>query len=312
MAARTDYYAALGVGDKASESEIKRAYRKLARKWHPDVNPGDAAAEERFKEISEAYHVLGDEKRRQQYDRVGPEAFAQEFDLSDFGDQFGSFFRGGFRAGGPGRPGGPDFGMFEEILGGLGGAGVAGGRRQPPRPSAGRDVRVPLRLTFLDAMRGVERTVGYRHGGDAERTRVRIPAGVKDGTTIKVSGKGEVSSSGGPPGSLLLELSVEPHSRLQRRGNDLHTEVPVTVYEAILGGKVRVPTLDGSATINLPQGTRSGQVFRLRGKGVGRESDAGDLLARVVIQAPGEIDDGVVSLMEDFRSRHPYDPREDE
>jgi len=183
MAARTDYYATLGVGKDASASEIKRAYRKLARKWHPDVNSGDAAAEDRFKEISEAYHVLGDEKRRKQYDRVGPEAFAQEFDLSDFGDQFGSFFRGGFSPGGQGRGRGADFSMFEEILGGFGGA-----RGQPPRSTAGRDVRVPLQLTFVDAVRGTDRTVAYRHGGGTARTRVRVPAGVKDGTTIKVRG----------------------------------------------------------------------------------------------------------------------------
>jgi len=313
MAARKDYYAALGVGKDAGPDEIKRAYRKLARKWHPDVNPGDAMAEDRFKEISEAYHVLGDEKRHQEYDRVGPEAFAQDFDLSDFGDQFGSFFRGGFRRGGPRRGRTVDFGMFEEILGGLGGARFGGARPQPPRPAPGRDIRVPLQLSFVDAVRGVDRTVAYRHGGGTTRSRVRIPAGVKEGTTIKVRGEGEPSTSGGPAGDLLLDVSVRPHPHLQRAGDDLRTDVPVTVYEAILGGKVRVPTLDGTATINLPQGTRAGQVFRLRGKGVANADGAtGDLLARVVIQVPENIDDDMIALMEQFRSEHPYDPRADD
>lgn len=308
MAARKDYYAALGVGKDASAGEIKRAYRKLARKWHPDVNPGDAKAEERFKEISEAYHVLGDEKRHKEYDRVGPEAFAQEFDLSDFGDQFGSFFRGGFRAGGRGRGRTADFGMFEEILGGL-----RGPQRQPPRPAAGRDVRLPLQLSFIDAVRGIDRTVAYRHSGGTQRTRVRIPAGVKAGTTIKVRGKGEPSSSGGPTGNLLLDVSVQPHPYLERAGNNLRTDVPVTVYEAVLGGKIRVPTLDGTATINLPQGTRGGQVFRLRGKGIASpDGKVGDLLARVVIHAPEDVDDSLIALMEQFRSDHPYDPRADD
>lgn len=308
MAARKDYYAALGVGEDASAEAIKRAYRKLARKWHPDVNPGDAEAEERFKEISEAYHVLGDEKRHKEYDRVGPEAFAQEFDLSDFGDQFGSFFRGGFRPAGQGRARSADFGMFEEILGGFGGQ-----RRQPPRPAAGRDVRLPLQLSFIDAVRGIDRTVAYRHSGGTQRTRVRIPAGVKDGTTIKVSGKGEPSASGGPAGNLLLDVSVQPHPYLERAGDNLRADVPVTVYEAILGGKIRVPTLDGTATINLPQGTRGGQVFRLRGKGVASAGGkVGDLLARVVIHPPEEVDDDLIALMEQFRSDHPYDPRADD
>ncbi len=312
MAARKDYYSTLGVGKDAGADAVKRAYRKLARKWHPDVNPGDTAAEERFKEISEAYHVLGDEKRRKQYDSVGPEAFAQEFDLSDFGDQFGSFFSGGFSPGGQGRGSSADFGMFEDILGGLGGGGFGGARRQPPRPAAGRDIRVPLQLSFVDAIRGIDRTVAFRHGGGTTRTRVRIPAGVKDGTTIKVRDKGEPSPSGGPTGNLLLEVSVQSHPHLQRTGDDLRTDVPVTVYEAVLGGNVRVRTLDGTATINLPQGTRGGQVFRLRGKGAANADGAGDLLARVVIQTPDEVDDDMVALMERFRDAHPYNPRADE
>lgn len=307
MAGRKDYYATLGVSKGATADEIKRAYRKLARKWHPDVNPGDSSAEERFKEISEAYHVLGDEKRRKQYDQVGPEMFAQEFDMSDFANQFGSFFRGGFSGAGPASAGG-DFGMFEEILGGLGGFGSRSGPQRPPRPARGRDVKVPLQLTLLEAGRGAERTVAYRSDGGTVKTRVRIPAGVEHGATVRVRGKGEKAPPGGTSGDLLLEVGVTGDPRFDRDGRTLRTKVPVTVYDAVLGAKIQVPTLDGNATINLPPGTRSGQVFRLRGKGLGPEGKAGDLLAQIVVQPPTEIDAGLTRLMEEFRDAHAYTP----
>ena len=311
MAGRSDYYAVLGVEKGASPDEIKRAYRKLARKWHPDVNPGDTAAEDRFKEISEAYHVLGDDERRRQYNQVGPDAFAQQVDMSDFAEQFGSFFHGGFNVGGQGRGGASDFGMFEEVLGGLGGPGRGGrGFRGAPRPTPGRDVQVPLQLSFAEAVRGVERTVAYRHSGGTVRTRVVVPAGVKQGAKIRVRGKGEASPNGGPAGNLLLEVTVQPHPYLRREGNHLRTEVAVTFYEAILGGKIQVPTLEGESTINLPPNTRAGQVFRLRGKGVAPASGpAGDLLAKVTIQPPTRADEELVALMEKFRAEHAYNPR---
>ena len=170
-------------------------------------------------------------------------------------------------------------------------------------------MQVPLQLSFVDAVRGVERTVGDRHAGGSSRTRVRVPAGVKDGATIKVRGKGEPSPQGGPAGDLLLKVSVSKHPRLRRRGNDLIAELPVTVYDAILGAKVQVPTLDGTATINLPRGTRSGQTFRLQGRGVpAAGGTAGDLLARVRVQTPREVSDDVAELMHRFRDAHPYEP----
>jgi DnaJ-class molecular chaperone len=305
MPNRKDYYATLGVDKKADAEEIKRAYRKLARKWHPDVNPNDPQAEDRFKEIAEAYHVLGDADRRRQYDSVGPDAFAQQVDMSDFADQFGSFFRGGYAGGAGGGYGTRgDFSMFEEILGGLGGFGGRG----PAPPQQGRSVRIPVQLSFEESVRGGERTVGYRQDGGTLRTRVRIPAGIKPGATIKVRGKGEDSRSGGPPGDLLLDVSVAPHAHLSRRGEDLLVTVPVTVYDAILGADVSVPTLDGDSTIRMPAGTRSGQVFRLRGRGVPAENGAGDLLATVKVQTPRDVDPELEELMRKFRSESPYDP----
>jgi DnaJ-class molecular chaperone len=169
-------------------------------------------------------------------------------------------------------------------------------------------VRVPLQLTLLEAGRGVERTVAYRSQGGNVKTRVRIPAGVESGATVRVRGKGEAAPPGGTPGDLLLEVGVTKDPRFERDGRTLRTTVPVTVYDAVLGAKVRVPTLNGTATINLPRGTRSGQVFRLRGRGLGPEGSAGDLLAQVIVQPPTDIDDDLVRLMEEFRDSHAYTP----
>ncbi|NKB89922.1 MAG: DnaJ domain-containing protein [Acidobacteria bacterium] len=306
MAARKDYYAALGVEKGAPADEIKRAYRRLARKWHPDVNPGDTNAEERFKEISEAYHVLGDDKRRKQYDQIGPDAFAQDFDMSDFTSHFGNLFRGGVGAPGAPRASG-DFGMFEEILGGLGGFG----QQSAPRQRRGRDVQVPLQLTLAEAGAGVERTVAYRAAAGSAKSKVRIPAGVENGARVRVRGKGESIGAGGAPGDLILQISVTKDPRFRRDGQTLRTEVPITIYEAILGGPIDIPTLVGDATINLPPGTQTGQVFRLRGKGLGPDGSKGDLLAKVSIQTPHEITAEINEVMEEYRESHPYEPRRD-
>ncbi len=253
MATRKDYYSALGVDKSAPQEEIKRAYRKLARKLHPDVNPGDAGAEERFKAVSEAYHVLGDPERRRKYDSVGPEAFAQQFDPSDFAAQFGQFLGGGlggFRVGGirgsgaAGARGGVGNldDLLEGLLGGAGGRGAGPFGDAPPRPAAsgpspgprtpqgkdGRNVTVRLQLTLEDAVAGVEKTIAYRQpamctscGGAGcshckgsgeelhrQTTRVRVPAGVRDGSRVRVKGKGNPASGGRPAGDLNVEIAV--------------------------------------------------------------------------------------------------------
>lgn len=314
MAARKDYYKILGVEEKADADEIKRAYRKLARQHHPDVNPGDAEAEERFKEISEAYHVLSDPERRRKYDQMGPDGFAQEFDMSDFGRNFQDLFRGG-GAGGSG--GFADLGFLEDLLsgGGLRGFRVhtAGGPGPRQRRARGRDVRVRVQLSLDDVLRGAERTVSYRDGSGATRTaRARIPAGTGPGATVRVKGKGEPGPGGGPAGDLYLEIDVAPHPRFEIDGADLRVTVPVTVYEAALGGRIGVPTPDGRTRIRLPEGTRSGQVFRVRGKGLPRrKSGHGDLLARVEIVLPERLDAEVAEMMRRFRDEHPYDPRDE-
>jgi DnaJ-class molecular chaperone len=308
MAERKDYYAVLGVSKGASADEIKRAYRKLARKWHPDVNPGDAEAEERFKEISEAYHVLGDEERRKTYDHVGPEQFAQEFDLNDFASQFGAFF-GGRRQGGAAGGG---FGLFEDLFGGA--SGGQGGFHQPgPRPMRGRDVSMEMTLGLREGLQGTERQLRYSLSGDQSprTTKVRIPAGARDGTKVKLRGKGEPGANGGPPGDLYLEVRLGPDPVFRLEGDELHTEVPITVYEAALGARVEVPTLDGTARIAIPRGTRGGQRFRVRGRGAPRrgEKGRGDVIVTVRIALPDPLDPEVVDLMEQLRDEHPYDPR---
>ena len=312
-ATEKDYYEILGVTKDSSAEKIKKAYRKQARKHHPDVNPGDADAEDRFKEIAEAYHVLGDKERRAAYER-GPEQFAQEVDLSDFFSQFRRGFGGG--------RGGVHFGV-----GGLGdlfdvfGGGAAAGGRAWSVAQPGRDVEVTVPLAFEEAINGAERTVRYdlpkvAGGAKTVSTKVRIPPGVEDGKRIRVTGRGEPGNGGAPPGNLYLRVRVASHRLFDRKGADLYVELPVAVYEAGLGGTVRVPTLDGTTTIKLPAGTRNGQVIRLSGKGAprpGKKSPEGrgDLFVTVRIELPDPLDEGSTALLEQFERDHPYDPRRD-
>jgi molecular chaperone DnaJ len=362
MPERKDYYEALGVPKDISQEDLKRAYRKLARQCHPDVNPGDAEAEERFKAISEAYHVLSDKERREAYDR-GPERFAQEFDLSDF---FSHFNQGSGASGGGGRVHFADLNdLFGGVFSGMGGAGFGtqggagfggggfepqggpgqgsqGSRRGPGArgPQAGRDVSVPLSLSFDDALNGIEKSVTFRRpalcdacGGTGtqggvpcgrcsgsgqiqktDRAKVKIPAGVSDGAKVRVPGRGEPGLAGGPAGDLYLQITVEPHAVFRREGSDLYAEVPVTIYEAGLGATIHVPTLAGSARINLPAGTRAGQVIRLAGKGApsgksAENSSHGDLYVTVRIDMPRELDGEAEELLRKFEKEHPYDPR---
>ena len=313
VAGQKNYYEILDVSKGASAEEIKKSYRKQARKHHPDVNPGDADAEERFKEIAEAYHVLGDEERRSAYDR-GPEQFAQEFDLSDFFSQF-SHGVGGAQGGVHFNVGG--LGDLFDVFGGRPGAGAAG--RSWPVAQPGRDVEVTVQLGFEEAMKGAERTVRYglptaAGGSETVSTKVRVPAGVEDGKRIRVTGRGEPGNGGAPAGNLYLRVRVAPHPLFERKGADLRLELPVAVYEAGLGGTIRVPTLEGNTTIKLPAGTRNGQVIRLSGKGAPRpgaqgEEGRGDLLVTVRVELPETIDEDAAALLEKFQRDHPYDPR---
>ena len=289
MTSKRDYYEILGVPRTATEKDLKAAYRKLARKYHPDVNPGDKAAEASFKEVSEAFGVLSDPEKRAKYDRGGHEAFGPGFDptrgvridfedlgLGDLSDVFDLF--------------------------GWGGAARARGRRRGGR---GADVQLEMALPFADAIHGT--TMDLRLPHLRESTRVRIPAGIEDGGRIRIPGKGEPSHGEGPAGDAYVNVRVEPHPLFTRDGSDLSVEVPVGIATATLGGEVEVPTLDGRATIRIPAGTRSGQKFRLKGRGVPARGGkpAGNLNAVVQIVTPKSIDERSRELLEEFAKRNP-------
>jgi molecular chaperone DnaJ len=356
MTTKKDYYEILGVSRSADQKEIKAAYRRLARKYHPDVNKGEKNAEERFKEVGEAFAVLSDKDKRARYDRGGHEAFGAGF------DPFAGFDASQF-----------DFGfgnlsdIFEMFTGRRHGRAPGGGRSR-----RGADLRFETRISFLDAVRGTTLELKIprrapcgdcggsgvvsgsgeatcpdcggsgqrrqRHGavqmmiacprcGGAgrlrgtpcsrcdgegrarreERVKARIPAGVENGSTVRLPGRGDAGAAGGPSGDLYLVLRVEEHPLFRREGRDLFCDVPVGLASAALGGTIEVPTLDGTAKITLPAGTKSGQKFRLKGMGLaaGGGKPAGDLFAVVQIHPPESLDARSRELMEEFRRRNP-------
>ncbi len=273
-----DYYRDLGVSSDASESEIQKAYRKLARQYHPDKNPGDAAAEARFKEISSAYDVIGDADSRAEYDEVRRYGAGGGF--------------GGFGGSGAGAGRGPDQflnGDLGDLLGSLFGQG---GGSPVGRP--GTDLETRLVISFADAVEGKETTVHVaadpRDGGGHRRSvKVRIPAGVNDGQKIRLRGKGGPGVNGGPAGDLLVRLSVGEHPTFGRSGRDLTVTVPISFAEAVLGSEFRAPTFDGgSVKLRLRAGTTSGTTMRVRGKGIATSKGTGDLLVTVEIEVPAD------------------------
>ncbi|MGA9350683.1 MAG: DnaJ C-terminal domain-containing protein [Anaerolineae bacterium] len=310
-----DYYKILGVDRNAEEKGIKKAYRKLARQHHPDVNPGDKAAEERFKDINEAYEVLSDPEKRQKYDQLGsswqqwqrtgrdPSGFdwSQWFsgaqpgggrvrveyaDLGDLGDLFGS---GGFS----------DF--FRSVFGGMGAPRTGWTQAQQARPRQGQDYTQPVEITLEEAFQGTTRTIQK----DGRRLEVKIPPGVVTGSKVRVAGEGSPSIAGGASGDLYLEVKVLPHSTFEREGDDLRCEVPVNLYTAVLGGEVKVPTLSGDVMLNIPPETQGGRTFRLRGKGMPNlrnPKKRGDLYARLRVQVPQKLSQREKELFRELAS----------
>ena len=292
---KKDYYDILGVSRTAGDKKIKAAYRQLARKYHPDVNKGDQQAEERFKEVAEAFAVLSDKDKRTRYDRGGHEAFGPGFDPFagfDFGQADAGF--------------GDLSNLFEMF--GFGGAGGAR-RRGRNRPGRGADLRMEARIPFLQAIQGSTVHITIPRNGIQERVKVRIPAGIEDGTTLRVPGKGNIGMRGGGSGDAMLVVRVDPHPVFRREGRNLIRDLPVGLARAGLGGKVKLRTLDGSATITLPAGTRSGQKLRLRGRGVPASSrkPAGDLYVVIQIQPPKELGGRSRELLEEFDRLNPFE-----
>ncbi len=303
-----DPYQVLGVPRNAGEADIKKAFRALAKKHHPDKHAGDAGAQKTFQEISAAYDILGDKDKRAQFDAgaIGNDGNAKGFDP-----------RGGFRQGSPfgfGAGGGNrDFHFSSDDMGGGGGgfedilASMMGGdARRQPRAQPGQDFTATVTVSLGEAVSGGTRRVAMQNG---EQIDVKIPAGVNNGQTIRVKGRGGAGRSGGPNGDVLLQVAVAPHPYIVRDGRDLRMDLPVTLKEAVLGGKVPVPTLSGTLALSVPEGANTGTTLRLKGKGVpahGRE-EAGDLYVRIVITLPDKADPALKAFVEGWDTG--YDPR---
>lgn len=303
-----DFYAVLGVSQESSAEEIKKAYRKLARQHHPDKNPDDPAAEQKFKDIAEANTVLSDPEQREQYDAIramgagGPRFSAGTSGSggsAGFEDLFGNIFgQGGFGRGGSGTPGGPG---FEDLFGGMGGRFGSG------VPSKGADRTAKTTISFGGAIRGT--TVGLREQ-NGNVIDVRIPAGVKDGQKVRVKGKGQQSPGGA--GDLLVEVSITAHKFFERDGDTIRIHLPVSFDEAALGAQVEVPTVHGEKVrIRVPAGTSSGKTLRLKGHGVRRKGRSGDMLAIVEVQVPDELPQKAVDAVKAYaEATGEVDPRE--
>jgi len=314
-----DYYAVLGVSRTAGTDEIKQSFRKLARKYHPDVNPDDETAEAKFKEVSEAYEVLSDADKRKKYDQYGQ--YWQQAERAGAGSAYGS----------PGDTSGFDFsnyGSFDEFINELLGrfatpGGGGGGRAYPygtPGASTGEpgfgydpaanrsfDQEASIRLTFSEAFHGTQKRL--RIGSDS--VDVRIPPGAKQGSKIRLKGKGPINPYSKQPADIFLVVQLDPHSFFKLEGDSLTAEVPIAPDEAVLGGKIEVPTPDGSVTMNLPSGIKSGQSLRLRGKGwPSLKGDRGDLLIKVTITPPATLSDTERQLYEQIRDGRTASPRQ--
>jgi DnaJ-class molecular chaperone len=332
-----DPYSVLGVSKGASAADIKSAYRKLAKKLHPDANKSDPKAASRFSELNAAYEIVGDDDKRKAFDRGeidaegkprfqgfegfgggGPRGGAGgpfggqegEFETFTWGPEGMQRSSGGRGAGGGGRGGFED--VLRDMFGGLGGAARArrgGGGQQFEEeeyaPPPGRDVTANTTITLEEAANGTTRRVQLPTGKELE---VKVPAGLTDGQTIRLKGQG-LAMPGGKAGDVLITVSIAPHHLFERDGNDLRIELPITLDEAVLGGKVRVPTIDGAVELSIPPNTSSGRTFRLKGKGFPAKSGAGDLMATVRIVLPESGDQALEELMKSWRELRPYDPR---
>ena len=367
-----DYYGTLGIGKNATPEEIKKAFRKLARKYHPDVNPNDKQAEARFKEVSEAYQILSDAEKRQKYDQFGDAAFGGQagFDPRARG--------GGFQGGGfDGFSTNFEFGGMGDIFD-LFGGGRRGGRasRRSARSARGEDIHVALNISFEEAYAGGKKEISFqgyelctdcegmgtkkgskpekcgRCGGSGQvqmgqgffnisqtcpvcggagktagpacrkcggagsveslrRLSVKIPAGVDNGSKIRVPGQGRPGAKGAPAGDLFIITSVAQHPMFERKGGNLYVDVPVTIVEAALGTRLEIPTPDGVSSISIPEGTDSGKTFRLRGKGFPglASTGRGDLYVRVKVVTPKRLSEREREMLRDFARSHPEDPR---
>jgi len=324
--AKRDYYEVLGVSRNATAEEIKKAYRRLVRQYHPDANKGNPQAEERFKEVQEAYDVLSDPQKRAQYDQFGAseggyagaaagaagfdpfEAFRRYAGASGAGPRIRTYWQAG-----------PDvsvedfdFASIFEQLFGAGRSGAAAGTRSRTRlrPQAAppeADLEYHVTLSFEQAARGTTLSLHVDRGDHRETIDVKIPPGVNEGSRVRIRGKGRIY--GGSAGDLYIITHIAPHPVFRREGLDVYVDLPISVYEALLGAKVEVPTLDGPVTVTVPPGTSSGTKLRIRGRGIERAGQKGDQFAVVKIVVPGNLDSDDRRLVETLARKHPLNPR---
>jgi len=322
--AKRDYYDILGVSKSAAADEIKKAHRKLVRQYHPDVNSNNAAASEKFKEVQEAYDVLSDEQKKKAYDQFGHAAF-QPGAPPPGTDPYEAFRRAGqsrqwgagggvtvedidleeLLGGGRNRQAGGGFGdLFESMFGGKGGRT----RTNPAGPTRGPDIEYPVTISFEDAARGRTLPIRIQRGHRTESIDVRIPAGVNTGSRIRLKNLGEQGPAG--PGDLYILTNVSPHPYFERDGLEVLLDLPISLYEAISGTSVEVPTLDGLVTIKIPAGTSSGAKLRIKGRGIERGKEKGDQHCLIKIVVPKPVTDDFKEAMEKLAKKHPVDARE--
>ena len=312
-----DLYKALGVAKAATADEIRKAYRKIAKSSHPDLNPGDNAAETRFKAAQAAWDILGDPDKRARYDRGEIDATGQDRPQQQFWRRYADAGEGGRYQS---QSGFADFAdvsdIFSDLFGRAGAAGSgAGGTRMRVR---GQDRRFHLEVDFLDAVRGTTRRITMPGGGTGGETGegpggatldVAIPPGVQDGSVLRLKGKGAPGIGGGAAGDALVELAVRPHKRFTRDGDDIVLELPVTLDEAVLGAKVEVPTIGGRVQMTVPKGSSSGDVLRLKGRGIKGKGGAGDQRVVLKVVMPDQVDPELETFLKGWREAHRYDPR---
>ncbi|MBY5467986.1 DnaJ C-terminal domain-containing protein [Rhizobium leguminosarum] len=296
-----DPYELLGVKRDATQKDIQSAFRKLAKKLHPDLNPGDKKAEERFKEISTAYEILSDEEKRGRFDRG-------EIDITGAERAQRNYYRDYASKSGPGDPyhnsaGFADFGDADDIFANFFSRRAGGGQNH----GRGRDRQFSMEVDFLEAANGTRTEVKLPNGPALD---VQIPPGTRDGQTLRLRGKGEPGIGGGPAGDALIEIRVRPHRFFTRDGDDIRLELPISLSEAVLGGKVRVPTPSGAVNLTLPPHSNSGKVLRLKGKGVAkRGGEHGDVYISLKIVLPDAPDERLTAFMKEWAAANSYDPR---
>lgn len=308
----SDPYSVLGVSPTATQEEIRNAYRKLAKSLHPDLNPGNKQAEQRFKEVAAAYELVGDEKKRKAFEdakvqraaeeeamRARQNADARRFYYETQGPEFESGYSQGF--------------SFEDLFGDAIRGRAHGGARARPNsgPISGEDEFYRMDVELGDVIKGAERDLTLPNG---KHIRVKIPAGVTEGMKLRFASQGGQGIQGGPRGDVYVELSIKPSSEFKREGHDLEMELPITLSEAVNGGEIRVPTLDGNVMLRVPGGISSGTRLRIRGKGIpvrGKTGERGNLYVKIKIVLPTALDEDLKKAVSEFEKRHPYDPRAD-